>query len=106
MGTRARDSIPGFEKIPLGFEESHLYSGQLYDVIVGQPLCLRPDRLAVDQREVTFFAGLNMHDVITFSTASDCSDLHARATQSRESFGQLKFTTGKGATQDLQLGQW
>ncbi len=66
-----------------GFEKAHFHARQLHDIIVAESVRLGTDGLAIDEREVTLFTGLNMNDVVAFSAACDSSNLNARATQGR-----------------------
>ena len=66
-----------------GFEEAHFHARQLHDIVVAESARLGTDGLAIDEREVTLFTGLNMNDEIAFSAASYSSNLNAGATQGR-----------------------
>src|SRR5258707_13002356 len=68
----------------LALEEPHLHAGQLYNVVVIEPMGLRSDRYAVDLRIVVFLAAVDVHDEIAFGTAVDRGKVDLRADERGE----------------------
>src|SRR6266850_5580909 len=84
-------------------EESHLYPGELNDVIVTEPGRLSSDGGAVEQRIVPGLAAVDMHDEIAFGAPRDRGNLYAWAPERGQRLVELQLAAGERTRQHLQL---
>src|SRR5581483_10669104 len=78
-------------------EESHLHARKLNHIVVGKSGGLRPDRRAVQQREIVLLAAVHMDDVIALGPAGNGGNLYTGAAQCGQRLIELELAACEGA---------
>lgn len=86
-----------------GRKETHLHTGKLQNIVVGELASLWADRLTIHEWVVALLSTFDVNDIIAFGPSRNGGNLYTWATQCGQCFGQFQIPSGKGAAQDLKF---